>query len=344
MIVGVVLFVPFVAASYRRRGTLSAGRVLLWIAALVYFWAIWTYTLLPLPEPGSFDCVPPNFDLGTLAADLRTALAAQGNPLRTPQFLQLALNVLLFLPLGFFVRVLGGRGILVAGITGLLVSTLIETTQLTGAWGIYPCAYRMFDVVDIVTNTSGALIGSLFALIVPRAWRRTGALPGASLPRPVTRGRRFLGMISDGLAFALVQFTVNIGAVLAATNLMTLSPAETTRAGELAGIGSVAFASLLWVVVILSTGRSIGDLAVQLRYAGGRLPQPLARIMRALGGVTGYAILGALPAPGGLFALLFAGFSLVLLLTTRNGRGLPGLVSGQELRDSRESRGSGEGE
>lgn len=42
MAVGIVLFVPFVAISYRRRGRLSFGRTMLWLAALIYFWAIWT--------------------------------------------------------------------------------------------------------------------------------------------------------------------------------------------------------------------------------------------------------------------------------------------------------------
>lgn len=37
---GILLFVPFVAVSYRRRGRLGFGRTLLWLAALIYFWAI----------------------------------------------------------------------------------------------------------------------------------------------------------------------------------------------------------------------------------------------------------------------------------------------------------------
>ena len=56
-VVGIVLFVPFVAVSYRRRGRLTMARFLLWAAALVYFWAIWTYTLLPLPAVEDYDLV-----------------------------------------------------------------------------------------------------------------------------------------------------------------------------------------------------------------------------------------------------------------------------------------------
>lgn len=53
LVVGVVLFVPFVALSYRHRGRLTFWRLIGWAAGLVYFVAIWSYTLLPLPDRGA---------------------------------------------------------------------------------------------------------------------------------------------------------------------------------------------------------------------------------------------------------------------------------------------------
>src|SRR5690606_4983167 len=63
VLIGVVLLVPFVALSYRRRGGLTVGRAALWFAGLVYFCAIWTYTLLPLPDPDTIRCAGVNLDL-----------------------------------------------------------------------------------------------------------------------------------------------------------------------------------------------------------------------------------------------------------------------------------------
>ncbi len=102
--------------------------------------------------------------------------------------LQVLLNVLLFMPLGFFLRVLGGRGIVTAVVAGLGISLFVETTQLTGVWGVYPCAYRLFDVDDLVTNTLGAVLGSaIAAVIVPRRiWNAT--VENASAPH----GRRLV--------------------------------------------------------------------------------------------------------------------------------------------------------
>ena len=116
------------------------------------------------------------------------------------------LNVALFVPLGMLVRHLALRGrtigILVGTLAGLLVSLLVELTQLTGDWFLYPCAYRLFDVDDLLANTAGAVVGTVLAPLV-------GLLAGsrdpvdADEPRPVTSSRRFVGMFSDVLAIWL---------------------------------------------------------------------------------------------------------------------------------------------
>ena len=42
---------------------------------------------------------------------------------------------------------------------GATLTTSIELTQLTGLWGIYPCAYRQFNVDDLLLNTLGVMAG-----------------------------------------------------------------------------------------------------------------------------------------------------------------------------------------
>ncbi|BDR52103.1 hypothetical protein KIM372_00100 [Bombiscardovia nodaiensis] len=48
---------------------------------------------------------------------------------------------------------------------GFITSLVIETAQLTGAFGLVGCAYRHFDVDDLMWNTSGALIGLIVAAL-----------------------------------------------------------------------------------------------------------------------------------------------------------------------------------
>lgn len=330
---GILLFVPFVAISYRRRGRLGLGRTLLWLAALIYFWAIWTYTLLPLPDPDTIRCVGAITDPMSVVRDVQTALAAAGNPLRHPALLQLIFNVLLFVPLGVFVRVLGGRGILVALAAGFGLSLLIETTQLTGVWGIYPCAYRFFDVGDLMTNTLGAVVGCTMALVVPRSLRGAKASADADLPRPVTRGRRALAMLCDGLAYGFLS--AGVGVTVQVWLEFVMKDRTAVLDGGPATVAATLVPSALWLVLILVSGRSVGDLAVQLRYTGSRLPAPFARLLRWAGGIGG---VGALPLLGSFFdfaSSVLILVAVVLLFTTRLGRGLPGVLSGQHLVDAR---------
>jgi hypothetical protein len=333
LVVGVFLFVPFVAVSYRRRGGFGVGRFVLWGAALVYLMAIWTYTLLPLPDPDTIRCAGVNLDVWAFVGDIRGALARPGRTLNDPAMLQLLLNVLLFVPLGFFVRVLGGRGIPTALLVGLGVSAFIETTQLTGVWGLYPCAYRVFDVDDLLTNTLGALVGSVLALAVPRRHWGTPKFADAESPRPITRRRRFLAMLCDVLAAWLLAASVDVAFQLL---LYALGAELAVHEGTAASVVGGAVTIVVWLAVTLATGRTIGDHAVQLRYTGGQLPPALARTLRFLGGIGGYLVLSALPGPWGIVTGAFAVVSVVLVLTTDDRRGLPGIVSGQRLVDARE--------
>ncbi|WP_341995236.1 VanZ family protein [Microbacterium sp. LWH7-1.2] len=334
LVVGVLLFVPFVALSYRRRGGFGVGRFLMWGAALVYAMAIWIYTLLPLPDPDTIACAGVNIDVTAIADDLRGAVVRRGSGFAAdPAVLQLLLNVLLFVPLGFFLRVLGGRGVITALVVGVALSGFVEITQLTGVWGLYPCAYRVFDVDDLLTNTLGAVLGSLLALAVPRRHRGSPRLPDADQPQPVTRGRRLLGMLCDGLA----AWVLSLSVVVAVQLLLYLLGADAAvRDGSAASLVGSAVPIVVWLVVTLATGGTIGDHAVQLRFTGGPLPVGLARFLRFAAGIGGYLLLNALPGAWAFVASVFAVVSVLLAFTTTGRRGLPGLASGQRLSDARE--------
>ncbi|MFB3978294.1 VanZ family protein [Microbacterium proteolyticum] len=330
-VVAFLAFVPFVAISYRRRGGLSFSRTVLWAGAAVYFWAIWTYTLVPVPQSDDYRCVGRNLRPFEFVDEIRAAVAVSGRYLTDPVVLQVALNVLLFVPLGFFLRVLGGRGILVAGLVGLGVSGLIETTQLTGVWGVFPCAYRVFDVDDLIANTSGALIGSVVAFIVPKKHRGADKAPDAERPRPVTRGRRMLGILCDLVGVSLVAFAVSV----TTKALLELVAGDPDRTGALSSLVGTIAAATLWLGVILVTGRSVGDIATRVRYTDGVLPGWVARPLRFLTGAGAYIVLDDLPAPWSLSAFVLVAATVVLLFTWPDGRGLTGWIGRRRLVDDR---------
>jgi hypothetical protein len=143
-------------------------------------------------------------------------------------------------------------------------------------------------------------------------------------------------MLCDGLGFWFVTVGVSIGAQLFIGYV--LHDRQTMTDGVVSGFIGTASAVGLWLVVILATGQSIGDFAVQLRYGGSPMPQPLPRLLRWLGGIAGLSAIGLL---GGFFDLISSVailVAVVMLFFTRDGRGLPGILSGQQLRDAREPR------
>lgn len=331
-VVGLLLFVPVVAVSYRRRGRLTLGRLAFWAASLVYFMALWTYTLLPLPVSNDYRCAGAVLSLAPTVDDVVGAFA-DGAAFTDVRLLQVVFNVLLFVPLGLLLRIVTRRGVAAALLAGLGLSLLIELTQLTGVWGVFPCGYRLFDVGDLTTNTLGAVVGSVSGLLVPAHLRGLDRAADAGAPRPVTRGRRALAALCDLLGVTIVGGAA--GTVVQLFLQFALGREDLVAGGVIADIAAGWAPILLWLIVVLATGRTIGDLAVELRYDGGRLPEWTARVLRFVGGVGGYLLLGLFSGDGGALAGLFALVSFVLLFTTRSGRGLPGLVTGRHLIDAR---------
>lgn len=337
-----VLFIPFVIISYRARGRMGAWWVLGWAASAVYAAALICYTLLPLPASTDYVCrgvqLQPAHDL---IAAVRQASGLR-DLARSMAVWQVALNVVLFLPLGFLLRVRHRRGWFAATGIGLTVSAIIETTQLTGVWGLYPCAYRVFDVDDLAANTLGALIGSLVALAFVAPASRTRS----SAPRPVTRWRRFVGMVCDGMLVVLVPAVTSLAVQMA---LAVIAP------DALEGCGRVVFVFVVWglpLIVqlgwVLVTGGTFGDWAVLLRTRrAGRLPAWLGRPVRFLTGSGALGALSLLDAAQMIWGDLSAGWaaraawtlvvaSLVGLWAVPGARGLSGWLSGTTVVDRRQ--------
>ncbi|MCE1175452.1 MAG: VanZ family protein [Propionibacteriales bacterium] len=321
--IAVALFIPVAAGRYRRTGRLRFVDVVTLLLVAVYFVALWSYTLVPFPAAEGLRCagvqLHPFAFIGDIRADPRPLLHNRA-------LLQVLFNVLLFMPLGFFLRVLARRGWALTTVIGFGISAVIEFTQLTGVWGMYRCAYRVFDVDDLMLNTSGAALGWLAA--VPVAVLSENRRPTPHATR-VTLGRRLVGVGVDVLASYL------LGALLVLA----------WRAIELYGLGwdlddLVTWPELLLAGVmpalgeaawVLGRGQTFGEAAVGLESVVTTGNVTAARVVKYFSGVGGYLILnGVVSIPLGLttFVLL----SLGMIVWTRDHRGLSHALAGMELR------------
>ncbi|HKJ12997.1 MAG TPA: VanZ family protein [Ornithinimicrobium sp.] len=167
--------VPYIAV--RAVSTAQAARQAGLVAAVVsYLAAVLAYTILPLPEAEEMArrCTTGAGAQARLVPLGFLADLAAGSPGPSGLWWQVVLNVALFVPFGL---ALGwmlplGRVALLA----LAASLLIELTQLTGLWFVYECAYRTFDVDDVVAGVLGACLGWALARLL-----RAGKPPGPAV-------------------------------------------------------------------------------------------------------------------------------------------------------------------
>jgi glycopeptide antibiotics resistance protein len=157
------LTLPILLVQYIHFHRLPRGRVVAMYLLILYLLALVAFTLYPLPDNPVEFCADYNLSPQLNPLQLFTDISEDG--LRA--ILQIAMNVVFFVPLGVFLRNVFGRKVWGTLAIALAVSLFIETAQLTGAFGIYPCSYRLFDVDDLIFNTLGALIGFWVAFLLP---------------------------------------------------------------------------------------------------------------------------------------------------------------------------------
>lgn len=206
-LVALASIVPFAYFQYKKIGYVQFNRsVVLYIFAF-YSMTAFFLTVLPLPVITEGFCafregkVIPSFFPFRFVKD--TFREVRGNIslfsiVKSHTFMVTAFNVLLLMPLGFFLRYLFQiKKAWVATLIGFLASLFFEVTQLTALYGLYPCRYRHFEVDDLITNTFGCFIGFVIA-------RYSNLLPNVS-SKPllnhseVTLTQRFLAIFVDSL-------------------------------------------------------------------------------------------------------------------------------------------------
>ena len=234
-----LLTLPLLAFLYHRDGQLRLLAAVGAYAAVLYGLALVFFTLWPLPE-------------GTEGLGITYGIAPQLDPLAfigdirrdgLKAVFQIAANVAFFVPLGFIARRGLRLGLPASAAAGLAVSALIETAQLTGLFGLYPFAYRTFDVDDLAWNVAGAVLGWLAAALVARL------LPeGEAYRQPITHEP---GFVRRSVAFC-IDMAIIMGAI-GASALTVLVASYLPMVGELwraGGTEALAAAAVALFVVL----------------------------------------------------------------------------------------------
>lgn len=259
------LTLPLLAYLYHRDGRLRFPTAVAAYLSVLYVAGLGCFTLYPLPSgdagPGITYGIPPQFDPLNFIFDI------QKDGLRA--VLQLLFNVALFVPLGFLAKVLYRMGWLPTFAVSLAATCLIETAQLTGLFGLYPYAYRTFEVDDIICNAAGGMLGwFLGALLVKALPKQPEEAP------PITHHpgfvRRCVALWLDALMIGVLGFLPWLAPALACEALFDaplalggLSASDTEAL--LCGVGLLtAFAVLEAAIPWLHDGSTLGGLFVRM--------------------------------------------------------------------------------
>lgn len=172
---------PYMLYQYRKFGAIPALRTIIVYSCILYLMSAYFLVILPLPPidevahytTPTMQLVPFQFivewinETHIVWDDIHTYIEIINNPV----IYQVLYNILMTLPFGIYLRYYFKRNLLETIAFTFLLSLFFELTQLTGLYGIYPRAYRLFDIDDLIINTLGGLLGyaitPLFSWILP---------------------------------------------------------------------------------------------------------------------------------------------------------------------------------
>lgn len=218
-IIALLITLPYMIKQYHKFGSIPFLRTFIIYSFVLYLLIAWFMVILPLPtiETVSKLTTPwtqliPFEGLKTIInttnfniLDISTYIPT----LKSSSVYTVLFNFVLTMPFGFYLRYYFNRKWWEVIILSFLLSLFFEVTQLSCLFGIYPRPYRLFDVDDLIVNTTGGLLGylitPLLALVLPS--REELDEKAYSNGQRVSYPRRFIATLIDFILVCLISFS-----------------------------------------------------------------------------------------------------------------------------------------
>ena len=269
-----LMTLPYLVYQYRKYNSIPFWKSLMFYLFLFYLLCAYFMVILPLPEarhatdPGAIVVAPqlvPFRFVGQFADAARVAGLSLFSPASWIAFLRQGdvyctlFNVLLTLPLGMFLCYIFRAKWWQAILAGLGMSLFYEISQLTGLFGYYDYAFRMFDVDDLITNAFGCILGWLIMKPLAKHLPDFRRLSGEALTKGAWQAAFFR---------RLAAFAVDMTLAAVLTGLVVLAILGITGSIDrfvLLAIAMVAEGIFLMLVPTLFRGQTAGQRLVRLR-------------------------------------------------------------------------------
>ena len=251
-----ILFIgPFISHQYSRYGRFAGWPAIVSASIVLYGCALVAFTLFPLPDLSGDFCARRasidhwRLDPFTSLDQVSAAGSSSGllGVLTSGAFLQLVMNFIFFLPLGFYIAYRSRRSLGRAASTALVVSLVIEVTQGSGLWGLAPCPYRVADVDDLILNTAGGIAGWFVGFGARRFLPDPTPRPQPD-PGPASAARQVVGELLDVQMYVLIQLAL----LIAADRLGVVLTPESELLGSLGiAVEEVDFAVITMTITLV---------------------------------------------------------------------------------------------
>ncbi len=218
-IIALLITIPYMIKEYHKYGAIPYLRSFIVYSFVLYLLIAWFMVILPLPKieevskmTGPWAQLVPfnglkeimnstNFNLFNISTYLST--------LKNPAVYTVLFNFVLTLPFGVYLRYYFKRKWWEVIALSFLLSFFFEVTQFSCLFGIYPRPYRLFDVDDLIVNTTGGLLGylitPLFSKFLPSRDEldERAYLKGEKVSLP----RRFIATLIDFIIISFILFS-----------------------------------------------------------------------------------------------------------------------------------------
>jgi glycopeptide antibiotics resistance protein len=267
------LFLPFAIFEYRKYGSFNGKRGFVLYTFIFYLLCAYFLVILPLPSREAVaQMTGPthNFVLFKSWVDFfsQTTLnifqpATYLGAIKQSVFLEPVFNVLLVLPFGIFLRYYFRQSLKKVILFSFCLSLFFELTQFSGLYFIYPRAYRLFDVNDLLHNTLGGMLGyavaPLFSALLPSREKMDQQAYEAG--QKVTLMRRAIAAIIDWLIIGILTPFIGL--------LVTIFSGNTLHNVSSSNLVVAALQVIIYFMILcyFLNGQTIGKKIVRIRVA-----------------------------------------------------------------------------
>lgn len=211
-----LITLPYLLVQYHKYGSVPLIRSSIVYTFILYLLTAYFLVILPLPSKEEVLTMPtkvpqliPFSFIGDFVDTFKEASSVV-TFLKSPIVYTTLFNIAITIPFGIYLRYYFKKKLSTTIIYTFLLSLYFEVTQLTGLYGIYPKAYRLFDVDDLIINTLGGALGYLITPLVTIFLPARDEIDKLSYKKGKTVSiyRRFLAFLIDIFIFSTIMFTV----------------------------------------------------------------------------------------------------------------------------------------